>query len=156
MKKIASPQDLQTEIRRLMALCQEDEPSREKLASEIRNLADRLAGSAYDQIVEDKRFLPKNLSKFYAQQIKKRTKKPVRVVKSETTLPKGGWDYGNYTVLDVGGVNVAITIRFATGETRGNASADYAGTIAMARSNSPDQALSRLISEISTYFEGLS
>ena len=49
MKKIATPQDLQVELRRLLASCQGSErPSREKLAEELRALAtgvmDRRAG----------------------------------------------------------------------------------------------------------------
>jgi hypothetical protein len=43
MDKIASPQDLQAEIRRLLAYSQSPKPSREKLASELRGLADRVA-----------------------------------------------------------------------------------------------------------------
>jgi len=44
MDKIASPQDLQTELRRIMAYCQGSEnPSRDVLASELRELADRVA-----------------------------------------------------------------------------------------------------------------
>jgi len=44
MDRIASPQDLQAELRRLLAYCESDEkPSREKLASELRDLANRLA-----------------------------------------------------------------------------------------------------------------
>ena len=44
MNKIASPQDLQNELTRLVAYCSEGQPSREKVASELRSLADRLAG----------------------------------------------------------------------------------------------------------------
>lgn len=43
MDKIASPQDLASELRALLASCQ-DGASREKLASELRGLADRVAG----------------------------------------------------------------------------------------------------------------
>ena len=45
MRKIASPQDLQAELRRLLAYSQSDQPSREMLASELRGLADRVAGN---------------------------------------------------------------------------------------------------------------
>jgi len=45
MNKIASPQELQTELRRLLASSQEENPSREKLAEGLRSLADKL-GSA--------------------------------------------------------------------------------------------------------------
>ena len=44
MQKIASPQDLQAELQRLASEAAEDRPSREKLASDLRELADRLAG----------------------------------------------------------------------------------------------------------------
>lgn len=44
MQKIASPTELQSELRRLLAYCGGPEkPSREKLASELRDLADRVA-----------------------------------------------------------------------------------------------------------------
>ncbi len=43
MRKIASPQDLQAELHRLLASCQEQHPSREKLALELRELADQVA-----------------------------------------------------------------------------------------------------------------
>jgi hypothetical protein len=42
MKKIASPAELQSELRRLIALASEGRPSREKLASEIRKVASRV------------------------------------------------------------------------------------------------------------------
>lgn len=47
MNKIATPQDLQTELRCLLALVEDsngEKPSREKLAADIRELADRVAG----------------------------------------------------------------------------------------------------------------
>jgi len=44
MQKIASPQDLQVELQRLASEAAEDRPSREKLAIDLRELADRLAG----------------------------------------------------------------------------------------------------------------
>lgn len=43
MDKIASPQDLTAELQTLLASCQ-DGASREKLASDLRGLADRVAG----------------------------------------------------------------------------------------------------------------
>jgi len=43
MDKLASPQDLQAELRRLIAYSQSDEPSRQKLASELHKLADRVS-----------------------------------------------------------------------------------------------------------------
>lgn len=45
MKKIATPQDLQAELRRLLAYAQTERPSREKLAAEMRGLADRVAAT---------------------------------------------------------------------------------------------------------------
>lgn len=44
MEKIAKPQDLQAEIQRLISLCGSPEPSRAKLAAELRGLAERVAG----------------------------------------------------------------------------------------------------------------
>jgi len=45
MNRIASPQDLQAEIRRLLAYSQSPKPSREKLASELQALAGRVAAT---------------------------------------------------------------------------------------------------------------
>lgn len=47
MNRIASPQDLQAEVHRLLAYSQSPKPSREKLASELRELANRVAGHSY-------------------------------------------------------------------------------------------------------------
>ena len=44
MDKIASPTELQQELRKLLAYAESDTPSREKLASGISGLADRVAG----------------------------------------------------------------------------------------------------------------
>lgn len=44
MNKIASPQDLQNELRRLVAYAESENPSREKLGSELHDLASRVAG----------------------------------------------------------------------------------------------------------------
>ena len=58
MQKIASPQELQTELRRLLAYCQGEQPSREKLAGELLDLAERVArwphggGDAVTQLEE--------------------------------------------------------------------------------------------------------
>jgi len=43
MRKIATPQDLQSELKRLLAYCDQKTPSRTKLAAELRGLAVRLA-----------------------------------------------------------------------------------------------------------------
>ena len=45
MRKIADAQDLQAEISRLLAYSQGQNPSRERLASELRGLADRVTGT---------------------------------------------------------------------------------------------------------------
>lgn len=59
MRKIASPEELRSELRRLMAYCEGPEkPSREKLAAELNGLADKVAGprtasdSALDYILD--------------------------------------------------------------------------------------------------------
>lgn len=49
MDRIASPHELQFELRRLLAYCREDHPSREKLAEALNNLADRVAGTFTEQ-----------------------------------------------------------------------------------------------------------
>jgi hypothetical protein len=46
MQKIATPQDLQVELQRLLAYCQEPHPSRDRLASELRGLAAKLAAAS--------------------------------------------------------------------------------------------------------------
>jgi hypothetical protein len=48
MHKIAKPQDLQAELRRLLSYAGSDKPSRIKLAAELRGLADRVAGNPGD------------------------------------------------------------------------------------------------------------
>jgi hypothetical protein len=45
VNKIASPQELASELRRLLAYCQEGSPRREVLSSELRLLANRVAAS---------------------------------------------------------------------------------------------------------------
>lgn len=47
MDRIASPKDLQAELRRLTALASTPNPSRTKLAFELVALADKLAGQAF-------------------------------------------------------------------------------------------------------------
>lgn len=56
MDRIASPQGLQTELRRLLDYSQSPRPSREKLAEDLRALAERVAASPA---------LVRNLSKTY-------------------------------------------------------------------------------------------
>jgi len=50
MRKIAAPQDLQSELRRLLAYSQSHQPSRQVLASELMDLADRVAVKASSSI----------------------------------------------------------------------------------------------------------
>ena len=51
MDKIASPQDLQAELNDILASCQGDErPSREVIAADLRDLADRVAGMEATQV----------------------------------------------------------------------------------------------------------
>lgn len=51
MNKIATPQDLQAELRRLLAYTQESQPSRTVLASELRDLADKVASNPKAEVV---------------------------------------------------------------------------------------------------------
>lgn len=44
VQKIATPQGIQDELHGLLAYCQSERPSRTKLASELRKLADRVIG----------------------------------------------------------------------------------------------------------------
>jgi hypothetical protein len=50
MRKIASPKELQAEIRRLLAYVSEGQPSREVLAQELHGLASRVAGAKLKKI----------------------------------------------------------------------------------------------------------
>lgn len=52
MKKIATPQDLQAELQRLLAYCESPRPSREKLAGELWGLADRVAANPKAEVSE--------------------------------------------------------------------------------------------------------
>ena len=52
MLKIATPNDLRAELKRLLVYCQEARPSREKIASELRGLADRVAGMPQAKLLE--------------------------------------------------------------------------------------------------------
>ena len=49
MEKIASPQDLRSELNRILAQASEDKPSRELLAFELRGLADRVATAKFNE-----------------------------------------------------------------------------------------------------------
>ncbi len=50
MDRIASPQGLQAELRRLLDYSQSPKPSREKLASDLRELAERVAAYGYETL----------------------------------------------------------------------------------------------------------
>lgn len=63
MKKIATPQDLQAELRRLLAYSQEKTPSREVLAAELRELADCVA--AKRQLLDPKKELEGNAVAYF-------------------------------------------------------------------------------------------
>ena len=45
IRKIAKPQDLKAELQRLLSYCQEGNPSRQVLASELHTLAERVAAT---------------------------------------------------------------------------------------------------------------
>lgn len=47
--KIATSEDIQTELRTLWAMTEEENPSREKMADAISDLASRVAGSTPNQ-----------------------------------------------------------------------------------------------------------
>jgi hypothetical protein len=69
MQKIASPKELQAELRGLIARCEESQPSRTELAAEMRKLADKLGVSK-----EEQKALKTSL-KAVAEQIEKRLEK---------------------------------------------------------------------------------
>jgi protoheme ferro-lyase len=52
MKKIASPQELTSELQRLLDYAKSRNPSREKLASELKTLADRVAAKIPDSALD--------------------------------------------------------------------------------------------------------
>lgn len=52
MKKIASPQDLRSELQGLLEYAQTEQPSRERIASELRGLAERVAATEHDEDLE--------------------------------------------------------------------------------------------------------
>jgi len=60
MNKIASPQQLQDELRRLLAYAQTEKPSREKLAAGLNALADRVAGAEKETVPESEQGLLKD------------------------------------------------------------------------------------------------
>lgn len=53
MRKIATPQDIQVELHRILTACQGPErPSRKKIASDLRDLADRVANNVAKTILQ--------------------------------------------------------------------------------------------------------
>jgi hypothetical protein len=60
MNKIASPGELQAELRRLLAYSQSEKPSREKLAAGLNALADRVAGAEKETVPESDQGLLKD------------------------------------------------------------------------------------------------
>lgn len=46
MDKIASPKELATELRSILAYSEQEKPSRDKIATDLRALADRTAGES--------------------------------------------------------------------------------------------------------------
>lgn len=94
-----------------------------------------------DQLVTYPDLMPAKLAAFYVRELKKIKPSPQRVTKrkSETTMTPG-WDFGNYTVVDIALdngdiVGAAFTVNVAADETSGNAQLDaaYGGVIATRR-----------------------
>lgn len=110
----------------------------------------------YDYRVTDKDYLPRPLSTKYVKDLKARIGRgtQIRVIKSETTFPRG-WDYGNYTVLEITppgateSIKAAITLNIAPDECSGVAALDHPyGTIPVPRSSNPAQVVNWLLSEV--------
>lgn len=111
-------------------------------------------GEGYDALVKDKNLLPKPLSARYVKELKRLLKgAAVKVVKSESIAIRG-WDYGNYTVLEITPKNAetvraAITLNVASDEVSGNATLDAPyGVITVPRYPSVDRFLTALLSEV--------
>lgn len=66
MKKIASPNELQAEVRAILAYVHghgpDGKPDRQVVASKLRELADRVAGIPFDDPEEDKRNLQRDIA----------------------------------------------------------------------------------------------
>jgi hypothetical protein len=112
--------------------------------------------AGFDYRVTDPNYLPRPLSTRYAKELKTRIGRgtKVRVVKSESTLPRG-WDYGNYTVLEITlpgetePIKAAFTLNIAINECSGIVALDHPyGTIPVPRSSRPEQVVNWLLSEV--------
>jgi hypothetical protein len=60
MHKIASPQELQAQLQQLLELANSPNPSREKLAKDLRALADRVAMRGNGEVIESRRWRHKD------------------------------------------------------------------------------------------------
>ena len=112
--------------------------------------------AGYDYLVADKEYLPRPLAVRYLKLLKTRIGRgtQIKVIKGETTFPRG-WDYGNYTVLEITpsgaieSIKAAITLNIAKDETSGVATLDRPyGTIPVPRSNNPEKVVNWITSEI--------
>lgn len=118
-------------------------------------VAAKYAGT-YDKLVENKNLLPKPLSARYIKDLKAKLGQgsQVKAIKSETFMPRG-WDYGNYTVLEISlpdaeNVKAAITMNVGADEVSGNAALDAPyGVVSLPRVSTPDKFITQLVSEIS-------
>jgi len=112
--------------------------------------------AGYDYLVKDREYLPRPLTAKYIKLLKTRIGRgtQVKIIKSDTIMPRG-WDYGNYTVLEITppgtteSVKAALTLNIASNETSGIATLDAPyGTIPVPRSNYSEQVVNWLTSEI--------
>jgi hypothetical protein len=119
-------------------------------------LAMAMEAAGYDYRVTDPNYLPRPLSTRYVKELKARIGRgtKIKVLKSETTFPRG-WDYGNYTVLeitppgDTEAIKAALTLNIALDECSAIAVLDRPyGTIPVPRSSKPEQVLTWLLSEV--------
>lgn len=113
-----------------------------------------------DALVKDPALLPNEISQHYVKELERQigdgTK--VTVMKSQTTTTRG-WDYGNYTLLQIAhgdkSARAAFTVHVASNESSGNVSADAPlGVVAVYRASKPDQVVWNLISETASSMRG--
>ena len=112
--------------------------------------------AGYDYRVTDPNYLPRPLSTRYVNELKSRIGRgtKIKVLKSESTLPRG-WDYGNYTILEITrpgeteAIKAAINLHIASDECSGVVVLDHPyGTIPVPRSSRPEQVILWLLSEL--------
>lgn len=117
--------------------------------------------SGYDYRVTDPNYLPRPLSTRYVKELKSRIGRgtKIKILKSESILSRG-WDYGNYTVLEITrpgeteAIKAAITLNIASDECSGVVALDYPyGTIPVPRSSRPEQVITWLLSELEGLFK---